>query len=102
MTGPGLLLSPEITLLRQGEGDFRLPYPAVTAYDSTPTFLDGVVERTVRLALDARLEGPRWGIVGNGGVHLVRNAAHVSGAEETRWVGSVAITFRFSRESLLP
>ena len=102
VTGPGLLLSPEATLLRQGEGDFRLPYPPVSAYDSTPAFLSGVVERTARLALEARLEGARWGLQGDGGMHLIHNAGHVAGANRTRWVGSVAVTFRFRRESLLP
>src|SRR3989454_10339478 len=45
----GLLLAPEVTLLRQGEGDPRLPYPPLTAFGSTPSLFAGVVERTVRL-----------------------------------------------------
>ncbi|MBI1967243.1 MAG: hypothetical protein HYS40_04575 [Gemmatimonadetes bacterium] len=102
VTGPGVLLSPEATLLRQGKGDFRLPYPPVAAYDSTPVFLQGVVERTVRLALEARIEGPRWGFHGDGGLHLIHNAGHVSGDARTRWVGRVELTWRFRKESLLP
>ena len=102
IAGPGLLLSPEATLLRQGQGDFRLPYPAVAAYASTPTFLAGVVERTLRLALGANLDRASWGLAANGGVHLEHNAGHVSGASRTRWIGSVAFTYRFHRESPLP
>jgi hypothetical protein len=102
LTGPGALLTPEVTFLRQGEGDFRLPYPPVAAYDTTPAFLAGTAERTLRLALGARLDRRRWSLVGDGGVHLVRNAGHVQGASETRWVGSLQVTFRFKRESPLP
>jgi hypothetical protein len=100
--GPGVLLTPEATLLRQGQGDFRLPYPPVTAYDTTPGFLAGIVQRTVRLAVDARLERPRWSLVADGGAHLIHNAGHVAGATRTRWVGSIALTYRFHKESVLP
>jgi hypothetical protein len=100
--GPGILLAPEVTLLRQGEGDFRLPYPAVTAYDSTPVFLAGVVERTVRLAVSYQLSAGAWNLSGNGGVHLLANADHVQGRTQTRWVGRLELTFRYRRESLVP
>ena len=96
------LLTPEVTLLRQGEGDFRLPYPPVTAYDSTRTFLSGVVERTVRLAVSYQLSAGSWSLAGDGGVHLISNAGHVSGARETRWVGRVELTWRYRWESLIP
>jgi len=102
LAAPGLLLAPEATLLRQGEGDFRLPYPPASAYATTPTILSGVVERTVRLALDAGWQRGAWGLAGNGGVHFVRNAEHVSAARETRWVGRVALTYRFGFEGELP
>ena len=98
----GILLTPEITLLRQGEGDFRLPYPPVTAYDSTPAFLSGVVERTVRTAVGYQLSAGAWSLAGDGGVHLVSNAGHVNGASRTRWVGRVALEWRYRWESLVP
>jgi hypothetical protein len=102
LTGPDVLLAPELTLLRQGTGDFRLPYPTVAAYDTTPTFLDGVVMRTVRLALAARVDRGAWSLAGDGGVHIERNADHVSGARRNRWVGSVSFTYRLRGESVLP
>ena len=102
LTAHGLLLTPEVTLLRQGEGDFRLPYPPVTAYDSTRTFLSGVVERTVRLAVSGQLSAGAWSLAGDGGVHLVHNAGHVNGAKDTRWVGRVGIEWRYRWESLIP
>src|SRR6185312_2052600 len=50
IAGPGMLIEPEVTLLRQGQGDFRSPYPTVAQFDSTPTLFAGVVTRTLRLA----------------------------------------------------
>ena len=99
---PGVLLSPEATLLRQGAGDFRLPYPPVAAYDTTPTFLAGVVQRTLRLAAAAELARPRYSVSAEAGVHLVRNAGHVTGASESRFVGRIGVTWRFRKESVLP
>src|SRR6266545_825929 len=102
LPAPGLLLSPEATLVRQGEGDFRLPYPPPSAYGATPSILSGVVERTARLALGASWQSGAWGLAGNGGVHFTRNAGHVSGARDTRWVGSVSLSYRFHFEGTLP
>ena len=102
LTGPGLMLEPEVTLLRQGQGDPRLPHPQVSAYPTTPVIFQGVVERTLRLALGARTDGEHWGISGNAGLHFVHNEAHVNGVNGTRFVGQVAVTWRFGGESVLP
>ena len=102
LTGPGLMLEPEVTLLRQGEGDPRLPHPLVAAYPSTAGIFQGVVERTLRLALGARADGAHWGISGNAGLHFVHNEAHVTGVNGTRFVGQVAVTWRLGGGSVLP
>jgi hypothetical protein len=102
IAGPGALLEPEITLLRQGEGDFRLPYPSVAQFDSTPSIFAGVVERTLRLAVAAEVAHGRWVVSGDGGVHLIGNAGHVSGADETRWVGRVQLLWRTKKEGRVP
>jgi hypothetical protein len=98
----GALLTPEITFLRQGEGDLHLAHPPVAAYDSTRAFLSGVVERTVRVAIGYRLLAGAWSVEGDGGVHLISNAGHVTGANKTRWVGTIGLTYRYRKESLLP
>jgi hypothetical protein len=100
--GPGILATPEVTLLRQGEGDLRVPYPPPSQYATTPVFHAGVVERTVRLALELRADGERVGFRGDAGVHVVRNAGHVAGARATRFVGSVALEVRFTWRSVVP
>ena len=97
IAGPGVLLEPEITLLRQGQGDFRLPYPTVAQFDSTPTLFAGTVTRTLRLALAGRVAHGRWVLSGDGGVHLIHN-----GPEKTRWVGSVQLMWRTKKEGRIP
>jgi hypothetical protein len=102
LAGPGVLLQPEATLLRQGEGDFRLPYPPVASYGTTRTLFAGVVERTVRLAMGAAWQRGAWGLSGNGGVHFIHNAGHVTGASDTKWVGSLTLAYRFHVQGVLP
>jgi hypothetical protein len=102
IAGPGALIAPEITLLRQGEGDFRQPYPTVAQFDSTPALFAGVVERTLRLAVAGDVAHGRWVLSGDGGVHLISNAQHVAGANETRWVGRVQLLWRTKKEGRVP
>ena len=97
IAGPGVLLEPEVTLLRQGQGDFRLPYPTVAQYASTPTLFAGTVTRTLRLAIAGRAAHGRWVLSGDGGVHLITN-----GPEKTRWVGSVQLSWRTKKEGRIP
>jgi hypothetical protein len=102
MAGAGLLVEPEVTWLRQGEGDPRLPHPPVASYPGRPTMFEGVVERTLRLALAARYDRGPLSLSTDAGVHLVSNANHVSGESDQRFVGRVGITYRFRKESVLP
>jgi hypothetical protein len=103
LLGPAhALLEPEITLLRQGQGDLHLPHPPVAAYDTTPAFLSGIVERTLRLAIGGRFARGRWSIAGDGGVHLIGNADHVQGASKTRWIGTIALQWRTKKEGRIP
>ena len=101
--GPGgVLVAPEVTWLRQGEGDPRLAHPDPAAYASTAALFQGVVERTLRLALGVDWSGGPITLSGDGGFHLVSNDAHVIGRNATRFVGSVKLSWRWRRESLLP
>jgi len=102
LVGPGVLLQPEATLLRQGQGDFRLRYPTIAQYDATPTLFAGVVARTLRLALGGTWQRGAWGLTGNGGVHLIHNAGNVSGASDTKWVGGISVSYRFHAQGTLP
>ena len=96
------LVEPEVTFLRQGQGDLHLPHPPVSAYPTTPAFLAGVVEHTVRIALAGRAARGRWTLSGDGGVHLISNAGHVTGAHQTQWVGTIQLHWRTKTEGRIP
>ena len=102
LAGPGVLVQPEATLLRQGQGDFRQPYPPVSAYGTTPTLFAGVVERTLRVAIGGTWQYGAWGLVGNGGVHFRHNADHVTGVSDTKWVGELTLSYRFHLQGAVP
>src|SRR5438093_729096 len=102
MPSSSVLVQPELTLLRQGEGDLHLPHPPVSAYPSTPAFLAGIVERTLRLGAGVHAAHGRWMVSADGGVHLISNAGHVRGASKARWVGSLQLTWRTKKEGRIP
>ena len=99
---PRLLASLELTWLRQGEGDFRLQYPQVGDYPTTPTFLQGVVERTARVAVQA-VWTPASDITVSADVgrHFIANAGHVSGRSASRWVWRLGLEVRRGAEGTL-
>jgi hypothetical protein len=99
---PALLVEPEVTVLRQGQGDPHLLHPLVAQYPTTSVLFQGVVERIVRLALGGSWQLGAVSLTGNGGVHLLHNANHVSGASKTEVVGSLGITYRFHHQDALP
>jgi len=87
-------LSPEIVLLRQGQGDFRLPTPPLPV--SGPTLFEGVVERTWRFGIAGRAELLRHvDLDVNAGVHVVGNGDHQEGVSDSRFVGRVRVLYRF-------
>jgi hypothetical protein len=97
-----LLLAPEITYLRQGEGDPRLPHPDVAAYPTTPTIFQGVVERTLRLALaGSYAPSARVGLSFAVGVHRISNFQHAAGDTRTRLLGRVSLTYRLQHEGAI-
>ena len=94
---PRLLVTGEATMIRQGEGDMRLRYPAISDFPSTATFLQGVVERTVRLGAQG-VWTPRADATLSADLarHFVTNAGHVAGASEQRWVWRIRAELRRS------
>jgi len=96
------LLTPELTLLRQGEGSLNAPFPATPEEaGATPQIFIGVVERTWRAALDVRgSEGP-LDVSLNAGLHHVVNADHQEGRTVNRFEGRLQVTLGLSREGVL-
>lgn len=99
---PRLLLTPQLVWLRQGEGDFRKPFPPLPAEDH-PFLFEGTVERTLRLGLAASLwlESGLW-LGGDLGWHDVGNAGHVAGASASELVGRIALTYHVDFRGALP
>jgi len=65
-------------VVRQGEGDPRLPHPLPPAYPATPTLFQGVVQRVVRFAVGGSWQHHGLSVTGSGGVHLIHSAGHVA------------------------
>jgi hypothetical protein len=95
------LLTPELTVLRQGEGRLSDPYPTGSARGATPQIFIGVVEKTFRAALgvDGR-QGPLR-VSANIGLHHLRDAGHVEGRTKTEVEGHVQITIGVTRGGVL-
>jgi hypothetical protein len=91
------LLSPEVTLLRQGEGRIADPFPAsADEAGELPSLFIGTMERTWRLALGAAgREGP-LDLSANAGFHHVENAGHERGRTANRFEGRLQATLGFT------
>jgi len=103
LTKSGLLVQPEVTVLRQGEGDPRLPHPPVAAYPTTETIFQGAVEHTLRMAVSGNYAASRkLGVTFDAALHHITNFQHVIGDTHTQFIGSVALSYRFGWEGALP
>ncbi len=97
------LVSPEVTVLRQGEGRINDPYPVPDANGvlSTPSLFIGVVERTYRAAVGLTGGAGPLELTGEAGFHHVVNDGHLAGRNEDRFVGRVQATLGLSRRGVL-
>lgn len=97
LAAPGLRLEPEITILRQGEGDLRDPFPPAEELPTTPTLFAGNVETTVRFALSGDFLHPK-GIHASfsAGWHFINDLNHIEGASDNRFVGTLHVRYIFS------
>lgn len=96
------LLTPELTLLRQGEGEIGDPFPATAAEaGAIPQLFIGVVERTWRAALGVSARQGPLDLTANAGLHHVVNADHVEGRTVNRFEGRFQATLGLSRRGVL-
>jgi hypothetical protein len=101
--GTGWLFTPEITLLRQGEGEINDPFPANAAEaGAIPQIFIGVVERTWRAALGVSGRQGPLDVVANAGFHHVVNADHIEGHTVNRFEGRLQATVGIGRRGVLP
>jgi len=95
LVAPRALLGAELTYIRQGQGNFALPFPPADSLNGAIRFLTGVVERTLRVAVQANWT-PVAGInlSTDIGRHFIWNANHVAGVRGDRWVWRVKAEIR--------
>ncbi|HEY7026516.1 MAG TPA: hypothetical protein VH438_02865 [Gemmatimonadales bacterium] len=96
------LVTPELTLSRQGEGSLDDPFPpSGAARGNTPTLFIGTVEKTWRAAVGITgAQGPVR-LSASAGYHHVTNAGNVSGKSDDRFVGKIGVTLGFSTSGVL-
>jgi hypothetical protein len=97
------LLSPELTLLRQGEGQINDPYPQPDANGvlTTPALFIGIVERTYRAAIGLSGATGPLELTANAGFHHVVNSGHQQGRTVNRFEGRLQATVGFARGGVL-
>ncbi|HJP56447.1 MAG TPA: hypothetical protein VJ847_05395 [Gemmatimonadales bacterium] len=97
------LVTPELTLLRQGEGAIDDPYPPFgsAGLQATPTLFIGTVERTWRAAIGITGRQGPVDLTANAGFHHVVNAGHEAGTSLNRFEGRLQVTIGISRRGAL-
>jgi hypothetical protein len=95
------LVTPELTLLRQGEGSLLLAAPDRPEAADVPTLFSGTTERTWRAAIGLSGQQGPLALRANAGVHYIQNAGHVDGQSRTRFVGTLMATLGLGRQGRL-
>ncbi len=100
--GTRWLFTPELTLLRQGEGLINDPFPTTDEEaGALPQIFIGTMERTWRAALGVSgREGPLE-LRANAGVHHIVNAGHEEGRTVNRFEGRLQATLGIGRRGVL-
>lgn len=86
------LVSPQLTYLRQGEGQLDQPFPPLDQMANTPTFIIGTARKTYQVAVGLSGQEGILGITALGGVRHEVNAGNVAGVDRTEAVGRLMVT----------
>jgi hypothetical protein len=97
------LVSPELTMLRQGEGRINDPYPVPDANGvlDTPALFIGIVERTYRAAVGVSGRSGPLDLLADLGFHHVVNSGYQEGRTDNRFEGRLQVTLGLSRRGVL-
>jgi hypothetical protein len=100
--GTRWLFTPELTLLRQGEGRITDPFPASPEEaGALPTLFIGTVEKTWRAALGVSGRQGPLEVQANAGFHHVVNSGNEEGRTVDRFEGRLQATLGLSRRGAL-
>jgi hypothetical protein len=79
---------------RQGQGDYRLPYPPESHYATTPAILDGVVWKTARIAVSgATTVGRDFALSFDAGFNRSVDRYHNEGLNTSRFEGRARVVW---------
>jgi hypothetical protein len=101
--GVDLAVIPEVPLKvygafsRQGQGDYRIPFPAVDSFPTVPTFLSGVVSHVYRAGVSGAVSLPWLDVSGDIGLNHVSNYGHVAGVDKNLFAGRVMVSLTWRR-----
>ena len=96
------LVSPDLTVLRQGEGAIDAPFPlSPVELSQTPLMFIGVVEKTFRLGLGVSGRQGPLDLTANAGLHHIVNWQHVAGQTANRFEGRIQVTLGLGRVGTL-
>ncbi len=79
---------------RQGEGDYRDPFPLPAEYSSTPRFLSGNIHRVARLGFSASGYMRRTQVWADVGLNRSRNDVSASDDPKIRFEGRLRLQYR--------
>jgi hypothetical protein len=82
---------------RQGQGDYRIPFPAVDSFPTTKTFLSGVVSHVYRGGVSGAVSLPWLDVSGDIGLNHVSNYQHVPGVDKNLFAGRVMVSLTWRR-----
>src|SRR5687768_5680015 len=78
---------------RQGEGDYRAPYPAAADYGTTPTIFGGIVSTITRVGLSGASRVFDFELSGDVGVNRVSDDAQLRGVSANGFQGWVKLAW---------
>jgi len=90
------VVTPDLTLLRQGEGRIDAPFPVDRELSDTPELFIGTVASTYRIGTSVSGSAGGFALSGNAGLHHTTNADHVRGRSRTRLEARLVATFGWS------
>ena len=96
------LVSPQLDLLRQGEGRIDQPWPDPPTAATLPVLFIGTRRDTWQVSLGVSGQHGKLGLAALGGLRHVRNAGHTRGVTETCLVGRIQATVEFRVGGVLP
>src|SRR5262249_13654583 len=101
--GVDLAVVPEMPLKvylgyrRQGQGNYRIPEPALDSLPTTPTIFSGIVSHITRLGVIGAVTLPWLEVSGDVGVNHATNYENIAGVNRTLLAGTVKVSLVVAR-----